>query len=299
MYESAVLCSDTTIRLLPLLTTFAKLKRIYVGGLLTQGPMIDPEQLYRYSYHPSFCSSPENHEELAKAFYHSFLGAFKARLLSPTLYEAKGVLTNFYHLKICSGSTKGENENNGSKGMCTTCRDICSYFPPQEIIDQPYHVRCAEEMEVYGLVSKRKGTREDFRKASGEFLPSFLEERFLAFYIENEGPREAEALSRRLTDFGMSRDDDKCIFYLTKAGINKVDRLIEFGFDPRAVSKESLYDGLLIGEAGRQYDVYAKSTIDALVARGFAFDEADLIVLDETMEPALKDLPARIRGDSY
>ena len=34
------------------------------------------------------------------------------------------------------------------------------------------------------------------------------------------------------------------------------------------------------------------------VARGFALDEADLIVLDERMEPALKYLPALIRGEN-
>ena len=53
-----------------------------------------------------------------------------------------------------------------------------------------------------------------------------------------------------------------------------------------------------IGHDGRPFDVFAKSTFDALVARGFAFDEADLIVLDEKIEPALKDLSARIIGDS-
>ena len=45
-----------------------------------------------------------------------------------------------------------------------------------------------------------------------------------------------------------------------------------------------------IGADDREEDVFAKSTFGALVARGFAFDEADLIVLDERMEPALKDL---------
>ena len=63
---------------------------------------------------------------------------------------------------------------------------------------------------------------------------------------------------------------------------------------PRTLSNERLY-----GMVGVD-NVFAKSTFDALVARGFALDEADLlvIVLDERMEPALKDLSALIRGDS-
>ena len=80
--------------------------------------------------------------------------------------------------------------------------------------------------------------------------------------------------------------------------LDYLDRLIDVGFDPRAVSKESLYGGMYIGYFGRHYDVYAKSTFDALVTRGFAFDEADLIVLDERTEPALKDLSTLIRGEN-
>ena len=53
-----------------------------------------------------------------------------------------------------------------------------------------------------------------------------------------------------------------------------------------------------IGTDDRKDDVFTKTTFDALVARGFAIDEADVIVLDERMEPALKDLvSAFIRGE--
>ena len=44
---------------------------------------------------------------------------------------------------------------------------------------------------------------------------------------------------------------------------------------------------MIIGRGDRKHNVFTKSTFDALVARGFALDEADLIVLDERMEPAL------------
>ena len=64
------------------------------------------------------------------------------------------------------------------------------------------------------------------------------------------------------------------------------------------LSKEDLYGTMGIGTDDREDDVFAKSTVDALAARGFAIDEAGLIVLDERTEPALKDvLPALIRGE--
>ena len=69
--------------------------------------------------------------------------------------------------------------------------------------------------------------------------------------------------------------------------LTMLDRLIAIGCEPGATSKEDLDKILSIGRDGRKHK---KKTFDALVARGFALGEADLIVLDERMEPALKDL---------
>ena len=127
-----------------------------------------------------------------------------------------------------------------------------------------------------------------FRQESDARLPFFVNDRFRAF------SGKGWALSHRLKGLGVTCHD-KDIWYLTMADINDLDRMITVGLDPRAVSKERLYEVLNIGANDRAGDVYAKSTFDALVARGFALDEADLIVLDERVEPALKDyLSARI-----
>ena len=288
--NSFVLCSETTARLVPLLTlltTFAKLKSVYVGGLVTRRAWNGEEQLVRCSYHPDYCSSPTNHRELAKAFYHSFIGAFKARLIPLDLHVEGGFVNFVDEIGLCSRRGDAGDDAN-SEGMCAICRDVCSYLPLDEIIEQPYFCECATNIDVLEAISKRKGAEDVFRKDS-DYLPDFIDGRLKDFAVGEE------ALRRRLADFGMTCDD-KDTWYLTMAGINDIDRMIAIGFDPRAVSKESLYKGMQIGLDDRQYDVFAKSTFDALIARGFALDEADLIVLDERMEPALKDLPALIRG---
>ena len=290
-WSSRVLCSDTTTRLVPLLTIFSKLKRIYVGGLVTENFGDDRDLLFRGSYHPSTCSSPDNHRELAKAFVHSFLGAFKARMLPSSLVKTSILTSCFKYLSGLCSSRNDDGDYIDSNGMCATCRDVCSYFPLEEIMGDPRFSSCAEDIDVCEMISKRKGAREIFRKDSGRRLPNFVDDLFKGFTVKEE------ALSDRLEDFGMSCGD-KNIWYLRMADINELDRLIVLGFDPRAVSKGILYEGLSIGYDDRRYDVLAKSTIDALVARGFAFDEADIIVLDERMEPALKDLPALIRGET-
>ena len=293
-YGRAVLCKDSTIRLVPLLTVFTKIKRIDVRGLVTRRRN-DQEQLVRPYYNRRMCSSPENHRELAEAFVRSFLGAFKTRLL-PSSLAVSSILGIFANLpNLCSGRGD-DNENNG---MCETCAEVSSFFPLQEIVEHPYCFPCVKEIDVYEKVSKRKGARELFRKDSDDYLSEFLEGCFKEFPIE-DGPKEKVELRRRLAKFGVEWGDsgNKGIWYLTMSDIECIDRLIAVGFDPRTVPKNTFYGilGILsIANDDRQYDIYAKSTFDALVARGFAFDEADLIVLDERMEPALKDLPALIR----
>ena len=94
-------------------------------------------------------------------------------------------------------------------------------------------------------------------------------------------------MRRRLADLGVQRYP--CVRYLEKTVIDEIDRLIAIGCDPRAMSKEDRDEVLDVGRYQNDR-VFAKSTFDALVARGFALGEADLIVLDERMEPALKDL---------
>ena len=178
--------------------------------------------------------------------------------------------------------------------MCANCRDVCSHFPLQEIVQDPYFSGCADDIGVFEAISNRRGAREVFRTQSGVRLPmcTFVNRLLNEFFVEEP------ALWHRLEDSDMNCED-KGIRYLTMADLNELDRLIGVGFDPRALSKESLYAGMHIGEDYRQYDLYAKSTFDALVARGYAFDEADLIVLDERIEPALRALPALIRGEHH
>ena len=149
----------------------------------------------------------------------------------------------------------------------------------------------SDEFAVFEAIANREGSREMFRNHSGEYLLETLDD-FLHFHSVGN-----EVLRRRLADLGV-RIKEPDLRYVVTSDLEYLGRLIAIGFDPRAVSKKDLYGLLHIGTDDRSGDVYAKSTFDALVARGFAFDEADLIVLDERMEPALEDLSALIRGEN-
>ena len=62
-----------------------------------------------------------------------------------------------------------------------------------------------------------------------------------------------------------------------------LDRMIAVGWDPNTFVSGS--------GTWMKNEAIAKGTFDALVARGFPLKESDCIVLDEMLEPALKDLP--------
>ena len=82
---------------------------------------------------------------------------------------------------------------------------------------------------------------------------------------------------------------NKVFTHVDSDGMTKIDRLIALGFDPKSVSQQYLYDDLAIGEYNRGCDVYDKSMFEFLVSRGFPLAKADLILLDKSKEPALRD----------
>ena len=137
------------------------------------------------------------------------------------------------------------------------------------------------------------------RKYSGQYLLEFLNDEISYFELEGDDPDRTELLLR-LSEAGVKRreysHDFRQVQYLTVNALQRLDDLIAAGFDPKSISQEELYERFQIGLERRTYDVFAKATFDALVSQGFAFDENDVIVLDEMKEPALSKVPALIRG---
>ena len=136
------------------------------------------------------------------------------------------------------------------------------------------------------------------RKYSGQYLiNNFLNDEMRYFELEGSDPDRAELL-RRLSQAGICCKYEwqkRRAQYLTVEALKRLDDLIGAGFDPRSISQEDLYYRYNIGAEMRTFDVFAKATFDALVSRGFAFDENDVIVLDETKEPVLSKIRAMIR----
>ena len=177
--ESAtIMCKDTAIRLVPLLETYPKLKSVFVGGLLVGGLLKAQAEaeLIRDTDYSRVCSSPNNHEDLFKALYLHLLGAFKARSLPPSIAKVDGTLCGMYRVAgLCSG---GESEE-----MCESCKEICSYFPPHDIIEHSYFSSCVEEIDVLETIAEREGARKIFREQSSVEICRFLAPRLYGFRV--------------------------------------------------------------------------------------------------------------------
>ena len=258
-------------------------------------------ELIRDTYFSRVCSSPDNHRDLFKALYLHLLGAFKARSLPRSITKVDGILGSMYSVAgLCSG---GESEE-----MCESCKEICSYFPPHDIIEHSYFSSCVEDIDVHETIAEREGARKIFRKQSSVEICRFLAPRLYGFGVgesnfcfinesNHHEAKEQETLRQRLEDLGVA-PEAQIVRYLQNSTLTLLDRMIAVGFDSSAVSKKDLYMATSIVRDDKLFaNVFAKSTFDALVARGFALDEDDVIVLDERTEPALKDPLEDIEGE--
>ena len=62
--------------------------------------------------------------------------------------------------------------------------------------------------------------------------------------------------------------------------------------------KKLFYKKMCFGRDGRQWEVFCKSTVDSLIARGYPINPNDLIIVDEEQEPALQRIIQSKRGSN-
>ena len=283
-HADRVICESTSMRMVPVLTAFSRLKSLFAGGFYCYDGV-----MYQLDYFPRrHTGGPDNHMELFRGVVRGFLGAFQSKLL-PSSLESMGGITNV----IQDSGLCEEAEENGT--ACSSCRCIISYFPLADLVRFSSVGECVDEAEYFRLLKKRSGAKELFKKHSAEKLIDFLNDsiEYYDWFDEADSHNDAKALTKRIQHQGIG--DTWGAQYLPLSPMRQLDALIDAGFDPKVISKADLYQRFRIGISDRPYDVFAKTTFDALVSRGFHFEETDLIVLDETKEPALKGLSRRVK----
>ena len=269
------LCETTAERTVPFIVGFQKLKRIRAGGIHPRGL-----EFHEYAFADLYLREDDaaNNQGILRALVAHFIGALSTRLL-PAELELRGITSSLKYVRPCrSGHPRG----GASPNSCKHCSKILKYFPVKDLIkSHTYYDRftCFDRLEALNMLADRQGFKERCREISEEYLVEFIDSSLSGFTIKDDD------LCKRLQNMGSAASR---MFYLDREGRKKVDQLIALGFDPKSVSHRRLHDEMNIGEKDRAFDVYSKSTFEFLVSRGFPFYEADLILLDEAKEPALK-----------
>ena len=222
----------------------------------------------------------------------NILGALKARMLPASIESIDGI--------SCCLSPFLQN-NGRCKPGCSTCREICLYFPLRSLIEETgemnFQGSCLDDAERYRILLQRPGGKVATRElmVSGTKLYHFVRCELDYYWLVTNND-EGRALKEKLEKLGaFSEEGDERtvpIQYMTKRTLNTLDGLISLGFDPKFVTKGDLCQILyeMTEIEGREYRLIAKSTFDSLVSRGFDLDRKDVNVFDEKEVPGLQKL---------
>ena len=277
--ERMIISPITARATVPFLQTFPRLSSIFVGGVTSQGE--------KALYSPYNQCSGEKHVLIFRSLLSSFIGAYKTRALSQEI-SLSGVLdpNSLYFIKE---KCKTEREDGDSWNECRFCRDACKHLPLKDCqLFETSENWCLDNETIEGILRGRKGGIdviiwthyvEAVEEIGGKKQWHLLDH-------EVEADRD---LHGKLVDMGLEVDRKGDPQYISSEGLREIDRLVEsFGINPRDIPKKLLYERMWFGILGRNWDVWCKSTIDALIARGYPIDPNDLIIVDEEQEPSLQ-----------
>ena len=281
--------SDVATRIPYFLLTFPKLCDVFVGGIR------------RKCYDSNYCDEPSNHKEIFRGLVDACLGALKVGSFPASLRSLKGISDVVQHSRD-SCERRVEDPAN----PCTRCRDLCKYFPIEDAFVHDFDDSlCLPVTETYKILRTREGYQDmiDEDNSSKWVHKIFNCEWFDVPVARNRNKdfcQKMKELGAWLEDSYEDEEDEEAhliVKYLTNRQRKDFDDLVQAGYDPTAVSRETLYERLLEQHEGnRYYQVWAKSYFDKLLSLGFDVDEEDFIIVDEKNEPALRRLCHELHG---
>ena len=314
--KKATLCMVTYHRLVPFLSTFPKLYRVFIGGLekgfLGQQDSFLTRTHITYAGH--FGTNENLYCEQIEAFFDQLLNAFQSKLLPSSLQFMDGVneiLGSGDPFGFCHGVRNDDR-------ICARCHAVCVHFPIVNVMSWVDRCKCIGPISYHeAVVDVRQEARELFRE--NEICMAWAVRTLLRMHkgfglraMGGDDWEEKVALQRKLFRLGVIADDFitisgfpgfsifgqakhsaiPCVYYITNRDFARLDRLIAVGFDPSAIQWHT--------KAARQLSSFSsravvRSTVTKLSSRGFHLPKA--IIVDERVELALKNVPALLKGE--
>ena len=289
-----VVCRETACRLVSVLTLFKKLRRIFVGGGFAE-ERDGVERLVFQNYffgtwrgrNRAQLGDPANLPQ-ATSVACQLLGALKARVIPPL--EKMGGAANLFEHTLCRRGRHGTD----LMQLCNNCCDVCAHLPMEDVISGNWISNCCDSTYDTLLVAEEVGKRDGGKDLVhlttwyDDHMRDVFTEGLQYLYVSSEN----KILWQKLLRLGTECDFSGCVtvLYLERWCLDYIDRMLAVGWQPTASHKDQRWSHFLLSLLHNQG--VTKSTFDAFVSRGFPFRKSDCIILDDKVEPALREIPA-------
>jgi len=264
----------------PYLTSFPKLKRVFLGGLFRDH---DDEKWNKSSYWHSSCREPEDHLTVFRGLVEHLCGAFQSRSLSPSL-RLEGVLD--YDQLVC----RTDEEEDGRR--CRRCWNAANFFPPSLVLERAPKNSClclpySERIEA--LATRHDNPLLTCPQAATKCFLAFTERFFDSGlsvhsgdlitgegYIENPFVKRIESQGGKLFTHGF------IFYYISENNMKSLKRLSALVTPPviSSIPKSGLLSALSpLDEAiddGKKR-VLVRQTFEGLVELGFDLASKDFV----------------------
>lgn len=273
-------------RTMPLLLSFSKLQRSFLGGFLKNLlPGFENVRLRR-DYSPVDCVGPENHEDVCLSLLNLFISASKT-----------GALPNHLMLDGLLGCVQRIHPPNGPGRKtlkCEFCRDILTYFPLRTLVrklpinrEGPF---CLSKHDTWSPVLHRPGIYEEMEEASEDALWNVLDKYSLYFWDYPSNYKRNDAAVERLMQRKGIKDGEKV--FVWDFSVYEIEFMLSLGFNPAQISRDRLMGRLSnrIGWNNEEeedlaiFNCWTKSALEELKKLGFPVDCKSIPLIDEFFE---------------
>ena len=276
--EQYTISEEASHRIPSFIGSFPKLKRLFFGGVLH-----DNGEAFTMTYgNMHRCVGPDNHAEVFRNLVFSLFGAFKTGALRREV-KLPGLAYSLQDARLCAESSHDLDTN-----PCHLCTNCIQYLPLEEIIyasaykDPKYF--CLNVDDIWRLLLERPGIKTDIKRISEKVLCQTV-------FVELQGRKvESESAVERLSQkWRFDSQSPMQGWVLPKSAFERLDNMMKGGLDSGQIRRRYFFEriGHLIGPRlhvmldQSEFNVWSKSAVEGLAARGFPVDCDSIPVIDD------------------
>ena len=229
--DQTIISYTTPITSVPFLQIFPRLSTIFIGGVINGEKEL---------HDPHSCVG-ERHVVLFRSLISSFIGAYKARLISQKVSIANVLATDSIHsLKAMCDL---EREEGYSGNECRWCRNVCKHIPLQdhEILNS-YYPWCLTGKTREKILLSRKGGAEVVASLKYIQVVDEIQDR-KDWHILSEDIDDDLKLHTKLFGLGLEESRDGDPQYLSSDALRRIDDVAEsLQVRPCDIPKDFFYE---------------------------------------------------------